>query len=101
MTTSHDTHHQAPNGPAALLYALALIATVALMSMFLHQAVSTSHQNSYLGLVLGILTLSVFSRGLYLVWLTLKTYRHSVSIKDDGIHFSKDTSSKVNLASNF
>ena len=90
MTTPHDTHHQAPNGPAALLCALGLVTTVALMSVILYQAVSTSHQNIYLGLVLGILTLSVFSRGLYVGWLTLKTYRHSVSIKDDGIHFSKD-----------
>ena len=90
MTTPHDTHHQAPNGPAALLYALALVASAALTSMFLYQAVSTSHQNIYLGLVLGVLTLIYSSRIFYIGWLTLKTSRHSVSIKDDGIHFSKD-----------
>ena len=91
MTKPHDTHHQAPDGPAALaLYALALVANAAIMSVILYQAVSYSHQNIYAGLALGLLTLSLYSRSFYLGWLTLKTSRHSVSIEADGIHFSKD-----------
>ena len=53
MTTPHDTHHQAPDGPAALaLYALALVANAAIMSVILYQAVSIHIKTSMQDLLL-------------------------------------------------
>ncbi len=91
MTTHHDTHHQAPDGPAAYTLGgiLVLIAGVSFFAL-VYQALARFDAQPYSSVAITVLVVVVFSRIFRSFWLGFKTGRCAIELDTYGINFSKD-----------
>ena len=91
MTTPHDTHYQAPDGPAAYTLGgiIVLIAGVSFFAL-VYQALARFDAQPYSSVAITLLVLVVFSRIFRSFWLGFKTGRWAIELDTYGINFSKD-----------
>ena len=91
MTTPHDTHHQAPDGPAArTLGGIFLLIAASFFITFVYQALARFDAQPYSSVAITVLVFVIFGRIFRRFWLGFKTGSCTIELNTYGINFSKD-----------